>query len=204
MGSNATGSDQEKTGGANEGTPKRRGANVLQSRGGLTVGENTLYNGECKIKGEDKVFIGKYCAIAENFRVIASNHNYKFASLQNTFYMNHFGTKPPPLRKQQPITIGNNVWFGDNVIVVPGADIGDGACIGAGSVVTGEIPPFAIAAGVPARVLKYRFSPEIIEVLLEVKWWDWPEDRIKRNKEFFLTDLTTVESAQALRTIIVD
>jgi acetyltransferase-like isoleucine patch superfamily enzyme len=190
--------------GATEEKPKRRGASVLVSRGGLTVGENTLYNGECKIKGEDKVFIGKYCAIAENFRVIASNHNYKYASLQNTFYVNHFGEKPPPLRKKQPITIGNNVWFGDNVIVVPGAKVGDGACIGAGSVVTGEIPPFAIAAGVPARVLKYRFSPEVIEVLMEIKWWDWPEDRIKRNKEFFLTDLTTVESGEALRRIIVD
>jgi hypothetical protein len=69
-------------------------------------------------------------------------------------------------------TIGNDVWTGHNVNIMAGVSVGDGAIVGAGSVVTKDVPPFAIVAGVPARVVRMRFSEAIIERLLRVKWWD--------------------------------
>lgn len=183
---------------------KAIGAFELQSRGGLTAGEHTLYNGDIRIKGAGgKVFVGKYCAFAENCRIIASNHNYNFPAVQNTFFKTHFDFHPDPLVKE-PIMIGNDVWLGDNVIITPGARIGDGALVGAGAVVTGAIEPYTIAAGVPAKAIRKRFPDDIIELLLEIKWWDWPEDRIKRNREFFTTNLNEAESATAVRALIQD
>ena len=72
--------------------------------------------------------------------------------------------------------IGNDVWIADGAKILKKANIGDGACVGAGAVVTKDVPPYAIVAGVPARIIKYRFSEKIIEELLKIRWWDWPED----------------------------
>jgi len=100
------------------------------------------------------------------------------------------------------VTLGHNCWIGDNVTILRKADIGIGAVIGAGSVVTKPIPDFAIAVGNPARVLRYRFPEEVIAFLLECRWWEWDEEKMRRNKEFFETDLTKIESAKALRNLI--
>jgi virginiamycin A acetyltransferase len=89
-----------------------------------------------------------------------------------------------------PICIGNDVWIGARSVVVSGVTIGDGAVIGAGAVVTSDIPPYAIVAGAPARVLKFRFPEAMRERLLELKWWDWPEDRIRRNRSLFDGEIT--------------
>lgn len=74
--------------------------------------------------------------------------------------------------------IGNDVWIGENVTILPGVHIGDGAIIGANSVVAKDIEPYSIAVGNPCRVVKKRFDDETIEKLLELKWWDWGEEKI--------------------------
>ncbi len=77
-----------------------------------------------------------------------------------------------------PIIIGNDVWIGTGVTILSGVTIGDGAVIGANAVVSKDVPPYAIAVGNPARVVKYRFSSDVIETLLRISWWNWPDDEI--------------------------
>lgn len=80
-------------------------------------------------------------------------------------------------------TVGNDVWIGAGAVVVDGVTIGDGAVVGAGAVVTRDIPPYAVAAGVPARVLRYRFDQETIDFLLELRWWDRPVEWLREHAE---------------------
>jgi len=162
--------------------------------------ENYYFTGKIFIKGD--VQFGNYCAIGENLRIISSNHNYHLPALQAIFYRKHFKEKYPGGGKSKKIIIGNDIWFGDNVILLPGVKIGDGACIGAGAVVTKDIPPYAIACGVPAKVIKYRFSKVIIAFLLQIKWWEWSEEKIKKNKRFFMTDLSNVNSIEDVKKLI--
>lgn len=89
------------------------------------------------------------------------------------------------IRKNEPITIGNDVWIGANVIVMPGVHIGDGAVIAAGAVVTKDVEPYAIVGGVPARLIKYRFDGHIRTIILNSKWWEWSQDKINENLELF-------------------
>lgn len=86
---------------------------------------------------------------------------------------------------EKQCVIGNDVWIGRNAIILPGNTIGDGAIIAAGAVVTHDVPPYTIVGGVPARPIRKRFSDDIIEKLLEIKWWDWPEEKIVENFEYF-------------------
>ncbi len=162
------------------------------------IGKGTNINGPCYISAHLKapVYIGKYCAIGHNLRIRTRNHNMNYANIQDIFQLKITGFALGSFKG--PIIIGNNVWIGDNVIILSGVKIGDGAVIGAGAVVTKDIPPYAVAVGVPAKVIKYRFSPNIIEQLLEIKWWDWPEDKIKRNRKFFSTPLTEINDIYSL------
>lgn len=156
------------------------------------IGKGTNINGPFFISSgynkDYKVIIGKYCAIGHNFRVRNRNHNTNYPNIQDKF-QNRYGFKDLSVYKGD-VVIGNNVWIGDNVIVLPGVKIGDGAVIGAGSVVTKNVPDYAIVAGNPARIIRYRFNEDIIRQLKEIKWWDWDEEKIKRNREFFNTDLS--------------
>ena len=83
------------------------------------------------------------------------------------------------------ITIGNDVWIGRHCTIMNGVTIGDGAIVAANATVTKDVPPFAIVGGMPARVIKYRFSPEIIERLLQIKWWDLTDDEITKRVDLF-------------------
>ncbi len=97
------------------------------------------------------------------------------------------------------VVIGNDVWLGHQTLVLSGVTIGDGAIIGAGSVVRHDIPPYAIVAGNPARVAGFRFPPEQVEALLRIRWWDWPLERISRHLDTLLSDDIGgfIEAAQA-------
>lgn len=89
------------------------------------------------------------------------------------------------LRDNRSIEIGNDVWIGANVIILPGVKIGDGAVLAAGAVVTKDVESYAIVGGVPAKVIRYRFEKEIIENFLRIKWWEWDIEKIEDNIELF-------------------
>ncbi len=86
------------------------------------------------------------------------------------------------------VIIGNDVWIGADAIVLSGIRIGDGAIIGAGAVVTHDVPPYAIAAGNPARIIRLRFPEEQIQKLLQIAWWNWKENKIKTNIDYLYSN----------------
>jgi len=102
------------------------------------------------------------------------------------------------------VSIGHASLIGDSVILLPGSSVGVGAVIGAGSVVTRAIPDFAIAAGNPARILRMRFEPHVIKYLSEVSWWNWPLDKIRRNRDFFEVDFSLLSPDELLDVAILD
>lgn len=87
--------------------------------------------------------------------------------------------------------VGNDVWIGCNVVILPGVTIGDGAIVAAGSIVTKDVPPYAIVAGTPARVLRYRWDEKTVERVSRLKWWDWEDERIKDNLELFTEGISS-------------
>ena len=170
---------------------------------GTIIGKGTRINGPAIIRSQKKapVSIGRYCAIGHNLRILARNHYTGYLNMQGQFRKKY---KLEPIGALKgPVTIGNNVWIGDNVIILPGVHIGDGAVIGAGSVVTKDVPAYHIAAGNPARGVGKRFSDGIIEQLSEIDWWNWSEDRIKRNRHLFEVDLKNAPD-QDIRSLVVD
>lgn len=102
------------------------------------------------------------------------------------FYEDSF---PPeqPLNSKGDMIIGSDVWIGIETLLMPGIKIGDGAVIGAGSVVVKDVPPYAVVGGNPARVLKYRFHQDIIDELLKIRWWDWEDERIREAAPFLMS-----------------
>ena len=111
-----------------------------------------------------------------NYNTIATYH-----IMQNVFGEN----KKKYIYSNGPIEIGNDVWIGTQCVILSGAKINDGVIVAANSVVTGEIPPYAIVAGSPAKVIKYRFDEDIIDLLLKTKWWEWSLDKIQYNRQLF-------------------
>lgn len=89
------------------------------------------------------------------------------------------------IEEREKIIIGNDVWIGSNVTILDGVTIGDGAIIGAGAVVSKDIPPYAIAVGCPIRIIRYRFTPEKIDALLKIKWWDFDEKHLADVEKYF-------------------
>ena len=138
-----------------------------------------------------KLHIGSFCSIAGQCTVILSTHNYRHASTYPFQMISSNGAiSPIPLPDPHAVTkgdvwIGNDVLIGRNSTIMPGCVIGDGAVIANSSVVTQNVPPYAIVGGIPAKIIKFRFNPKQIQSLLEVRWWDLPEAIIFSNKEIF-------------------
>lgn len=134
--------------------------------------------------------VGKFCSIGPNFLCGYGIHPTNGISTSPMFYStkNQAGksfAQKDKIVESKPITIGNDVFIGANVTVLDGVTISDGAIIGAGAVVVNDIPPYAIAVGVPARIVKYRFTPDKIENFLKIKWWDWPIDKLNEIEKYF-------------------
>lgn len=155
----------------------------------VTIGRGTNINGPAHLDGYPgaPISIGRYCAIGHGLRVVSRNHLTGFANVQDGLQVRH--GFPSLDAVKGPVEIGSNVWIGDRVTVLSGVTVGDGAVLAAGAVVTRDVAPFAVVAGVPARELRRRFSDHVVDQLLELRWWDWPEDRIARNRELFSTRL---------------
>lgn len=125
--------------------------------------------------------IGRFCSIAAQSRINALHHPMERVTTHKISYRpnEYFPHKAldsgfRERRMARGVSIGHDVWIGHGVIVLPGVEVGHGAVLGAGAVVTRSVAPYEIVAGVPARRLRFRFSPKIAERLLRLAWWDWP------------------------------
>lgn len=154
----------------------------------LSVGDYTGVENLVVI-GSQPVQIGKYCALAGHLTIITSNHILNKANIQARIQQLYFQDSMDDGSKGG-VNIGHNVWIGLHAIILPGVEIGDGAVVGAGSVVTKPVKPFTIVAGNPARVIRKRFSEETIKKLLADPWWHWDNEKIKRNRTFFVEPLS--------------
>lgn len=157
----------------------------------VVVGARSILTGPIRIVADlNPVTIGKFCSIAPDVAVWESLHNHERIS---TFFVvsEIFGDNfRRDLASKGPVRIGNDVWIGVRAIVLSGVTIGDGAVIGAGAVVTKDIPPYAIAVGQPAVVVRQRFPEPICRRLLDLRWWDWDEEKVRRNRTLFESRLT--------------
>ena len=168
----------------------------------IIVGDYTIYN-DFERNPEDfeknnvlyhypinneKLIIGKFCSIAcgAKFLFNSANHTlkslstYPFALLFDEWNMNKKDVASGWDNKGD-IVIGNDVWIGYKAIILAGVKIGDGAIIGTGALVTKDVPAYSIVGGVPAKIIRKRFSEDIINELEILKWWDWPKQKIAQN-----------------------
>ena len=165
----------------------------------IIVGEYTYYddvNGAERFEDHvthhypfigDRLIIGKFCAIGKGVEFVMNGANHRMNSV-TTYPFNIMGggwEQFAPAMEDLPLkgdtVVGNDVWFGQNVTVMPGVHIGDGAIIAANSVVTKDIPSYCVAGGNPCIVRKKRFDDDLVEYLLALRWWDWGVDKIFRN-----------------------
>jgi len=154
-------------------------------RFGWNIGDHTYGRPMLVDESSAMLTIGKYCSIAGFSTIVLGNHTmntattFPFAllsgywphSLAGIGLVDHVG---------RDVVIGSDVWMGISAVVLPGTVVGHGAIIGANAVVRGNIPPYAIVAGNPGRVIRYRFNEQTIARLLNVAWWDWPDDKVDR------------------------
>lgn len=133
----------------------------------------------------DRLVIGKFCQIAEGVTFIMNGANHQMSAVTTfPFYIFEGWEQDAPPLSEMPVkgdtVIGNDVWIGRNAVILPGVHIGDGAIIGTGSVVGSDIPPYCVAVGNPASVVRKRFDDELTELLLSLRWWDKSAEEINR------------------------
>ena len=132
----------------------------------------------------DRLIIGKFCQIAAGVEFVMNGANHQMNAVTTfPFYTLEGWNAPPPAKSDLPLkgdtVIGNDVWIGQNAVILPGVHIGDGAIIGANAVVGSNIPPYSVAVGNPARIIRKRFDDEMIYLLERFAWWDKPIGEIK-------------------------
>lgn len=141
--------------------------------------------------------IGKYCSLSWNVSIGGGEHDFRKVTTHSILYAKMYGFVEGELydRFSKPCIIGNDVWVGAGAQILRGVKIGDGAVIAAGAVVTKNVKPYSIVAGVPAKKIGQRCSDELIEKMLMIKWWDFPDAIIKENVALLNEDISkqTVE-----------
>ena len=161
----------------------------------ITVGDYTMYNDFVNDPvgfeknnvlyhypiNRDRLIIGKFCSIANSANhTLSSLSTYPFP-----LFFEEWGLEKRNVAEswdnKGDIVLGNDVWIGYEAVIMAGVTIGDGAIIGARAVVTKDVPPYTVAGGIPAKPIKKRYPEETIAALSELKWWDWPENRIAQN-----------------------
>lgn len=162
---------------------------------GWEIGEHSYGAKGSPIIIEEKyarLHVGKYCSIASEVLMILGNHRYDtittYPFKDISFSWPEAADAVDDHSTKGDIIIGNDVWIGARANIMSGVTIGSGAIVATAAVVTKNVPPYAIVGGNPARVIKYRFSEEVIEQLLEIAWWDWPEDVIRTRMKLLMND----------------
>jgi virginiamycin A acetyltransferase len=164
-------------------------------RGNVSVGPWTNMSSGAKIIGEAE--IGGFCACAQDITIRQRNHPTSGPVIQGRFY-SEVADEPQEIDTHGPITVGNDVWLCEDVTILSGVTIGDGAVVGADSVVTKDVEPYEIVAGVPAEHRGWRFDESVREQLLDIAWWEWDEDRLRRNRDFFRANLRETDDIYSL------
>jgi acetyltransferase-like isoleucine patch superfamily enzyme len=148
-------------------------------RESVVIGRHSFVGKNCQIVCAE---IGLFSSIGNNVSIGAYEHIWPLCvNSSHLRKLLHVTTTPP-----EKAVIGNDVWIANNVIIMGGVSIGNGAIIGAGAVVTHDVPPYAIAVGNPAKVIRYRYASEVIDEILAAQWWNWTDEEICINREFFL------------------
>jgi acetyltransferase-like isoleucine patch superfamily enzyme len=150
----------------------------------MSYGRHTYGGIQTHSWGEgSKLTVGKFCSIAGNVHVfLGGNHRYDWVTTYpfghvNKEVFNGFDGKGHPATKGD-VVISNDVWIGENVTIMSGVHIGDGAVLANNSHVVKNVEPYSLVGGNPAKLIKYRFTPTQIKKLLEIKWWDWDDTKI--------------------------
>ena len=161
---------------------------IYTAVGARTSMNETLFGNYSYVVNDSQIIyaeIGKFCSIAAQTRINPGNHPLHRAALHHFTYRSASydmgdadDTEFFEWRRSHKVTMGNDVWIGHGAIVLPGVSIGTGGAVGAGAVVTKDVPPFAIVVGVPAKVLRFRFDDDTQAALLRVAWWNWPHEKL--------------------------
>lgn len=151
------------------------------------IGKYTYINKYCLI--EKNTVIGRFCSIAYNVKIGLGGHPMDWVSTHPFAYDKKYNfvsqNKKFHNEESKKTIIGNDVWVGANAIILAGVEIGDGAIIGANSLVTKDVEPYAIVYGSPAKMSRYRFDTNVIKGLQDIKWWDWEDKKLKENIDQF-------------------
>lgn len=164
----------------NNGVPK--GCNFC---GDISVGYGTTLGNYNYLFGA--IQIGRYCQFGAQVAIYAGNHPVTFLSTYINYRLFHGELKQN--KSAGRVCIGSDVWIGHGSILLQNVTVGDGAIIGAGSVVTHDVPPFAVVAGNPAKIIKYRFTESIQEDIIQMGWWNKSPEELLSLKPLFFRDL---------------
>lgn len=132
--------------------------------------------------GSHSLQMGKYNSLAEEITLLIDlNHDYLCVAQGELDFYSSRSNRPQNLRRKCSVLIQNDVWIGHGVTIMGGVTIHNGAVVAANSVVTKDVPPYAIVGGNPAKIIRYRYSPEEIQAMLTIAWWDWEFSRLRKN-----------------------
>ncbi len=138
--------------------------------------------------------VGSFVSVSWNVTIGGADHDYSKLSTHSFIYNDYDELRPEGAegydRFSSPCVIKNDVWIAANAVILRGVTVGNGSVVGAGAVVTKDVPDYAIVAGVPARIIGYRFEDSIIKMLNEVCWWNWNDETIRRNYHLFRENVT--------------
>ncbi len=162
--------------------------------GTVAIGQHTYGKPKILSLSRDNVLvIGKYCSIGDDvtFIGIGGQHTYKHVANFPLFSQTKYSPDWSQIEECRgtPTIIGNDVWIGKGATIMPKVKVGDGAVVGACALVTKDVPPYAVVGGVPAKIIRYRFTDEQIEWLLRIAWWNWSREKITENIAFFYSDV---------------